>query len=519
MRKYHKQQIINIIQSMYIFGEQEEYGKCQDIALDLCDFIDEHAGLDTEAVQLLTEYAELCYKVNNGESSKKHLKKKLIEVENNVRNDLSATRIEIVFLSYKASLSDCLESIYLAAKADPNCDAYFIPIPYYEVLADNNTEIFISPKDFSENEHKYSKLGAMHYEGKEYYNEQIEITFYKDYDIKTQRPDVIFNFNPYDDKNTITRTDHEYYFSNLKNYTNMLIHVPYYVPGVRSRSKIYASTVGVLKADKVILASDTHKNEIAAVLKNDHKFTNSQINSKLVVLGSPKLDKVINSKKEEFVLPQQWIDVIGSKKVILLNLTLSNASINRNSLIENLENIFNIFKSSKNVVLWFRPHPLLFDTFKNTFKEYGQLLNKYRIDNYGILDESPDLHRAIKYSDAYYGAYSSVLGLYLATGKPTFWHSINNSNFEKNIFDIDYFIKKRIETMTTLFDSSYINMSKLDIDNEFTLSLPNIISYVENINNLTNEYKRSKRQMEIFRNFYKNANGTSGIEIYNHITK
>ncbi len=53
-----------------------------------------------------------------------------------VENEISHIKIrkEIVFLPYKASMWDSLESVYLAAKEDEECDAYVIPVSYYNKL-------------------------------------------------------------------------------------------------------------------------------------------------------------------------------------------------------------------------------------------------------------------------------------------------------------------------------------------------------------------------------------------------
>ena len=45
---------------------------------------------------------------------------------------------EIVFLPYKASMWDSLESIWQAARADAACHAVVIPIPYAERNADGS---------------------------------------------------------------------------------------------------------------------------------------------------------------------------------------------------------------------------------------------------------------------------------------------------------------------------------------------------------------------------------------------
>ena len=50
--------------------------------------------------------------------------------------------------------------------------------------------------------------------------------------------------------------------------------------------------------------------------------------------------------------------------------------------------------------------------------EYLKIVEEYRSENWGIYDDTPDLHRAIAVSDAYYGDISSLVDLYRLTGKP-----------------------------------------------------------------------------------------------------
>ena len=51
-------------------------------------------------------------------------------------------------------------------------------------------------------------------------------------------------------------------------------------------------------------------------------------------------------------------------------------------------------------------------------EEYLSIEKQYIEEGWGIYDDSPDLHRAICWSDAYYGDGSSVVTLYRVTGKP-----------------------------------------------------------------------------------------------------
>ena len=52
------------------------------------------------------------------------------------------TKKEIVFFPYKASMWDSLESIWMAAKADPDCITKVIPIPYYTTDTEGNLTVY-----------------------------------------------------------------------------------------------------------------------------------------------------------------------------------------------------------------------------------------------------------------------------------------------------------------------------------------------------------------------------------------
>ena len=86
-------------------------------------------------------------------------------------------RKEVVFFPYKASMWDSLESVYLAAKEDPECDAYCVPIPYYVRNPDRS-------------------LGQMHYEGNEY-PKNIEVIDWQSWAGGERKPDVIYIHNPF----------------------------------------------------------------------------------------------------------------------------------------------------------------------------------------------------------------------------------------------------------------------------------------------------------------------------------
>ena len=130
----------------------------------------------------------------------------LTDIKKSIDRDV-VERKEIVFMPYKASMWDSLESVWKAADADPECDAYVVPIPYYDRNPDHS-------------------FGEFHYEGGEY-PDYVPVTHYNNYDISKRRPDVIYIHNPYDDCNYVTSVDPRFYSRELKKYTDKLVYIPY----------------------------------------------------------------------------------------------------------------------------------------------------------------------------------------------------------------------------------------------------------------------------------------------------
>ncbi|MCR5238155.1 MAG: CDP-glycerol glycerophosphotransferase family protein, partial [Lachnospiraceae bacterium] len=144
--------------------------------------------------------------------------------------------------------------------------------------------------------------------------------------------------------------------------------------------------------------------------------------------GSPKFDKVINTKKEDLEIPDEWLRIIeksdGSrKKVILYNTSVQALLDNEMDMITKIKDTLKVFKENKDdVALLWRPHPLIKATISSMrpdlWTEYDKIVNGYISEGWGIYDDTPDLDRAIVFSDAYYGDGSSVVQLYQKTEKP-----------------------------------------------------------------------------------------------------
>lgn len=88
-----------------------------------------------------------------------------------------------------------LENVYLAAKEALDCDAYCVPIPYYDKNSDGN-------------------FREMHYEGSEY-PDDIEVIDWQTYNFEERKPDAIYIHNPYDECNYVTSVHLRFYATNL----------------------------------------------------------------------------------------------------------------------------------------------------------------------------------------------------------------------------------------------------------------------------------------------------------------
>lgn len=311
-------------------------------------------------------------------------------------------RKEVVFLPYNASMWDSLESIWQAADKDENCDAYVVPIPYCDRNPDGSAKNW-------------------HYEGHDLPS-YVPITNWQEYDLSKHRPDVIYIHNPYDDYNLVTSVHPNYYSRELNKYTDMLVYVPYFVSGDGVSTEMCQSP-GIVNADRVIVESENIKAQYEA-----NYLGGKPPDGKFLSLGSPKFDKICNSKKEDFELPRSWEKIIKGKRVILYITTIEAMLRDSDSFIRKHRYVFSVFKDRKDVALWWRPHPLLKATFESMqphlLREYEQVVLEYQNAGWGIYDDSGDLNRAIAYSDAYYGDMSSVTTMYKATGKPIMVQSL-----------------------------------------------------------------------------------------------
>lgn len=379
---------------------------CQDSAISIGETMEKLYGEGTETVSELESYCENLYqmtlvleKPGQAKELAGVLTKELLQIRRLIEKEVP-NRIEAVFLPYKASMWDSLESIWRAADADPECDAYVIPIPYYDRDPDGS---------FREE----------HYEGRSF-PEDVPITRYDEYDLSIRMPDVIFIHNPYDGGNYVTSVHPYFYSKNLKNFTDKLVYVPYFVLNGEGLNEAMATPPAVLYADYIIAQTEKEREDYIRYCSK--LYPQGKFEKKVLALGSPKIDKVRSVNRDNVKVPKEWLERIEGKKVILYNTSLNGLLNGNEAYLEKMRDVFLVFQSREDVVLLWRPHPLMESTLLSMrtelYTQYMDLKKWFQEEAIGIYDDTADMYPAIGISDAYYGDWSSLVWLYRETGKP-----------------------------------------------------------------------------------------------------
>lgn len=378
--------------------------QCQEGAIELGNLIEHDEGEGFVTIPLLESYCELTYQIYqalglsesatiNPAKIYKELKRSLVQIENSIKNDIKAC-LEIVFLPYKASMWDSLESVWMAADADPDCNAYVVPIPYYERNQDGS-------------------FGACHYEGNDF-PDYVPVTSYEEYQLAARKPDVIYIHNPYDSGNYVTSVDPRYYSGELKRCTDYLVYISYYSTA-RGMSEGQSLCLSYFNMDYIVVQCE----------KTIEYFDPKVPREQFLPLGSPKFDKIIHRCQNPPEPPEEWKKKMEGRKVYFYNTSLGGMLGDTKIFLKKMEYVFDCFRGREDACLLWRPHPLLETTFESMRMEYyprfKELKHQFIEEDLGIYDETPDITDTIALSDVYVGdSGTSVTSLFGIAGKPEF---------------------------------------------------------------------------------------------------
>lgn len=485
MQKEKKQQILNIVKSLKKMHEilekqegkqsQDELVNCQESAIVIGRAIEKTEGEGTDAVRLLEEYCEKVYEKSIGQGQgdsqcNVEIDKQIVVLLEQIQECIDKIPLthEIVFLPYKYSMWDCMESIWMAAKEDKRCKCRVIPIPYYECETGGGI--------------RYC------YEGDKF-PEDADIIDYREYDLQTEKPDVIFVHNPYDNCNYVTQIEPAYFSDNLISNTGMLVYVPYYIAGSYDKSgawfKMAAELPVMRNADRIVVQAEAQKKAMAAAGITEEK---------LLLLGQPKFDKSVSLKREEYLRTSKWSRIIENKKVFLLNSSIEFLLGDTLHWFQIIDDVIKTVLNMENVVLLWRPHPLLEATIRSMrpdiYDRYLDLKDTMGATEKIIVDETKDAYEAMALSDALISDYSSIIFQYIATQKPVYIINGDKSSKERAIVTCDYY-------------ESYM---------EAEMKLEEFVKLI-----VDGEDPKAELRYRTMANSVVNMDGTAGEKVFHHI--
>lgn len=364
--------------------------------------------------------------------------------------------LEVVFLPYKASMWDCMESVWEAFTHQDNCSVHVVPIPYYEF-------------------DRVDQQAKLCYEG-HLFPEYVSIEHYEQYRLQELQPDIAFVHNPYDNCNLVTSVAPEYYSENLKQYVKKLVYIPYYLTG-GTEPDTHANLPVYKHMDYIITQSDVMTDRYVELGVDRHK---------ILALGSPKLDAVRRAMEQDRT-PEEWKKKIAGRPVYFLNTSITGMLEKDIRALEKTEEVIDIFRKRSDCVLLWRPHPLLMTTMRAMRPALQQKFENLKVlskEENIIVDETADVSRAVAISCAYIGEdTSSIVHLFGAMGKPVFL--LNMEEIEENFYD------KTVEFIGGMLEGNTFWFS--DCGNNALCKMNFETGETDIVNVFNGEYKKGQR--------------------------
>lgn len=501
MRQWQKSELISILQTMQKMHEEVKKGvwekqvelacklveDCQECAIQIGNVVENIEPDSIGTIKSIEEYCEYLYelyiflngqKAGTAESLFNVLDDKLYDIVQNIKN--VKIKREVVFMPYKASMWDSMDSVWEQAAKDKDSEVFVVPLPYFE-----------RNPDFS--------FGRVCYEGNNFPN-YVTITKWNEYDLQMHRPDIIFIHNPYDQCNTITSVMPQFYSCELIKYAGKLVYVPYFLfPGKIDKHLI--DVPGVFYADYICVQNEKVKNKYIEVLQERTDRDAEDIRNMLLPLGTPKTDMLIKYREEYAKQKREITD----KKIVFFNTNVSLILNNSYEFINNMHRLFGKFREYQDeyFIIW-REHPLSESTIRSMRPDmlqlYTLLKREFEEQGIGMLDKRSDPYYAMCISDCYFGAGGSLIPIYGILGNPMM---ITAYRFPDGI-------SKEETTLQDFIKSSgnrpYYNELKANSLDIFLMHLDELKQY-------------SAKNIEIINGITNNIDGTVGIKLYETIVK
>lgn len=406
------------MEGKYEASDMQLLGASQQLAIEMGTLIEDCKGEGHPVVGVLEAYCEAIYEFSQKSTKEcvEKLQKVLKKLEERIRKDI-LERKTVVFLPYKASKWEYMQSVWQAAMEDETCDVYVIPIPYFYKEYDGT-------------------LRDMQYEA-EQFPDNLHIVAYDEFDFALHYPELMFVQNPYDEFDPVISVHTFFYSENLKHYTEKMIYIPPFVLEEFSKEsyreyfnmKYYCTMPGVVNADQVIVQSENMKQlYVEKLTEFAGEDTRAIWEEKILGIGSPKADMQNAPQTDRKTIPEKWRPFVekpdGSRrKVLLYYIGLSGFMQYREQMIVKMRKTFRIFAENREqiAVMWkldSQMKPTLEQSEPELYQQYCLLEREFSEHKFGILAETEPDELLVSSCDAYYGDASLVAQMCRGAGKP-----------------------------------------------------------------------------------------------------
>ncbi|MGN6714463.1 MAG: hypothetical protein ACTHKA_22815 [Anaerocolumna jejuensis] len=377
---------------------------CQTHMIRIGEMVEKSEGDTYPLIHELEMYCEQVYSISQILSIPDLCIEEFLKLDSLLKKIMSAIqdiplKKEAVFFPYNAAMWDSLESIWRAASADKEVETYVIPIPYYE-KRNHGEEI----------EEKYDG-------GK--YPSYVPITDYRSYSLEEHQPDIAYIHNPFDRFNKVTSVHPDYYSNELKKNVTKVVYVPYFLTG------------GTMYTYHREFPSYYHVDFIVTQnTKMIDSFASTIPRKKFIPWGNPIADRIIQLDKDKPDIPEEWKPMLSNgtdfegKRTVMYNTSLSMILQEKDNALDKMEMVFKLFREAKDILLIWRPHPLMHATLRTMegtlYQRYLAIEKSFLEEDIGVLDRTSDVGIAVALSEAYIGEASSVIYMFELIGKPVF---------------------------------------------------------------------------------------------------
>lgn len=399
--------------------------KAQETAIEMGNLIECVKGEDNPIIRELEQYCEAVFELysetmgENGDGFDEKIKnldclKSKIKIDT---EEIILSRKEVVFLPFSGKYWPALHSVWEAAVTQADWDVSVVPLPYYYKEYDGS---FL--------DRAYNLSG---------YPQNITLADYEKFDLALHHPDIIFIQNPYDEWNSATSIPREYYSSEIKNYTEQLIYIPYFeVEEFDKKNEreywnmnYYCTVPGVVNADRVFVQSEEMKRVYVDKLAEFAGQDTREIwEKKIVGIGSPLSDCKREVIESVIGYPREWEQIIqkqnGERKHLILFYVSMSALIQyKETMIETIERMIDVALESEEEVAFIWKEDPMIDLNekvigKMLYTEYQKLREKVMAGHRIIYTEHVSDETLAVICDGYYGVPSAAGNKFQVLHKP-----------------------------------------------------------------------------------------------------